>query len=49
MSIVYVSVYVVDGFPARSTAKNFRVVVELMVIGPVYTSLDVVGSFPFVV
>ena len=49
VSIVYSSVYVVEGFPARSCAKNFRVVVELMVIGPVYVLLLVVGVVPLVV
>ena len=49
VSIVYNSVYIVDGFPARSCAKNFSMVLELMVIGPVYVLLLVVGSFPFVV
>ena len=49
MSIVYVCVYVVDGFPARSIARYFSVVVVLIVIGPVYVLLLVVGVVPLVV
>ena len=48
LSIVYVCVYIGDLLPARSTAKNLRVLVVIIGILVVYLVLLVVGVVPLI-
>ena len=49
LSIVYFCVYTDVISPFESLAMNLRVVVVVMVIGPMYLVLEVVGVVPFFV